>query len=93
MLLQSSGFPEILDANKQPAEAVNPADPVKFSPQKEESDCLQSNEIVLQFLAFSRYILECSVCSPLLSFTFLALIKTSVRFLPGRSLYAQVLLD
>uniref|UniRef100_A0A9L0S9A6 Nephrocystin 4 n=1 Tax=Equus caballus TaxID=9796 RepID=A0A9L0S9A6_HORSE len=54
VLLQSSGFPEILDANKQPAEAVNPADPVKFSPQKEESDCLQSNEIVLQFLAFSR---------------------------------------
>jgi nephrocystin-4 len=54
VLLQSSGFPEILDANKQPAEAVSPADPVRFSPQKEESDCLQSNEIVLQFLAFSR---------------------------------------
>ncbi|XP_064137216.1 nephrocystin-4 isoform X3 [Loxodonta africana] len=54
VLLQSSGFPEILDANKQPAEAVNPTDPVKFSPQKEEADCLQSNEIVLQFLAFSR---------------------------------------
>ncbi|XP_057559506.1 nephrocystin-4 isoform X2 [Hippopotamus amphibius kiboko] len=53
-LLQSAGFPEILDANKQPAEAVNPADPVNFSPQKEESDCLQSSEIVLQFLAFSR---------------------------------------
>ncbi|XP_032350936.1 LOW QUALITY PROTEIN: nephrocystin-4 [Camelus ferus] len=54
VLLQSAGFPEILDANQQPAEAVNPADPVKFNPQKEESDCLQSNEIVLQFLAFSR---------------------------------------
>uniref|UniRef100_A0A8C0CDG9 Nephrocystin 4 n=1 Tax=Balaenoptera musculus TaxID=9771 RepID=A0A8C0CDG9_BALMU len=53
-LLRSASFPEILDANKQPAEAVNPTDPVKFSPQKEESDCLQSNEIVLQFLAFSR---------------------------------------
>ncbi|XP_022454525.1 nephrocystin-4 isoform X3 [Delphinapterus leucas] len=53
-LLRSAGFPEILDANKQPAEAVDPTDPVKFSPQKEESDCLQSNEIVLQFLAFSR---------------------------------------
>ncbi|XP_071073907.1 nephrocystin-4 isoform X7 [Dasypus novemcinctus] len=53
-LLQSSGFPEILDANKQPAEAVSPADPVTFNPQKEEADCLQSNEIVLQFLAFSR---------------------------------------
>lgn len=54
VLLQSSGFPEILDANKQPAEAINPTDPVTFNPQKEESDCLQSNEVVLQFLAFSR---------------------------------------
>ncbi|XP_047377869.1 nephrocystin-4 isoform X3 [Sciurus carolinensis] len=54
VLLQSSGFPEILDASKRPAEAVSPADPVHFSPQKEDADCLQSNEIVLQFLAFSR---------------------------------------
>eukprot|EP00070_Physeter_catodon_P036838 XP_028343732.1 nephrocystin-4 isoform X5 [Physeter catodon] len=53
-LLRSAGFPEILDASKQPAEAVDPTDPVKFNPQKEESDRLQSNEIVLQFLAFSR---------------------------------------
>ncbi|KAM4872565.1 nephrocystin-4 isoform 2-T2 [Thomomys bottae] len=54
VLLQSSGFPEILDASKQPVEAVNPAEPVRFHPQKEESDRLHSNEIVLQFLAFSR---------------------------------------
>ncbi|KAM6173227.1 nephrocystin-4 [Erethizon dorsatum] len=53
-LLQSSGFPEILDGSKQPAEAVSPAEPVQFNPQKEESDRLQSNEIVLHFLAFSR---------------------------------------
>lgn len=53
-LLQSSGFPEILDARQQPVEAVNPTDPVRFNPQKEESDCLRGNEIVLQFLAFSR---------------------------------------
>ncbi|XP_027964343.1 nephrocystin-4 isoform X2 [Eumetopias jubatus] len=59
VLLQASGFPEILDANKQPAEAVNPTDPIKFNPQKEESDCLQSNEIVLQFLAFSRVSQDC----------------------------------
>ncbi|XP_037355325.1 nephrocystin-4-like [Talpa occidentalis] len=52
--LQASGFPEILDASKQPAETVAPTDPVKFNPQKEQSDRLQSNEIVLQFLAFSR---------------------------------------
>ncbi|XP_077747576.1 nephrocystin-4 isoform X3 [Canis aureus] len=59
VLLQACGFPEILDANKQPAEAVNPTDPVKFNPQKEESDCLQSNEIVLHFLAFSRVSQDC----------------------------------
>ncbi|XP_019602256.2 nephrocystin-4 isoform X1 [Rhinolophus sinicus] len=59
VLLQSSGFPEILDASKRPVEAVNPTDPVKFNPQKEESDCLQSNEIVLQFLAFSRVPQDC----------------------------------
>lgn len=53
-LLRSSGVPDILDANKQPVEAVSPTDPVKFSPQKEEADRLQGNEIVLQLLAFSR---------------------------------------
>ncbi|XP_075406548.1 nephrocystin-4 isoform X2 [Tenrec ecaudatus] len=54
VLLQSSGFPEILDAQQQPAEAVSPTDPVRFSPQQEEADPLQGNEIVLQLLAFSR---------------------------------------
>ncbi|XP_017650903.1 nephrocystin-4 isoform X3 [Nannospalax galili] len=58
-VLQSSGFPEILDASQQPAEAVDPVDPVRFSPQKEESDHLQGNEIVLQFLAFSRAAQDC----------------------------------
>ncbi|XP_054576798.1 nephrocystin-4 [Eptesicus fuscus] len=53
-LLQAAGFPEILDASQQPAEAVSPADPVKFSPRKEEADRLRGNEVVLQFLAFSR---------------------------------------
>ncbi|XP_077007620.1 nephrocystin-4 isoform X4 [Tamandua tetradactyla] len=53
VLLQSSGFPEILDANTQPAEAVDPTGPVTLNLQKEEADCLQGNEIVLQFLAFS----------------------------------------
>ncbi|EDL14942.1 nephronophthisis 4 (juvenile) homolog (human), isoform CRA_c [Mus musculus] len=59
VLLQSSGFPEILDASQQPVEAVNPIDPVRFNPQKEESDCLRGNEIVLQFLAFSRAAQDC----------------------------------
>lgn len=53
-LLQSCGFPEILDAEKRPVEAVDLADAIQFDPQKEESDRLQSNEIVLQFLAFGR---------------------------------------
>ncbi|XP_051027067.1 nephrocystin-4-like [Acomys russatus] len=58
-LLQSSGFPEILDASRNPVAVVSPADPVKFSPQKEESDGLRGNEIVLQFLAFSRAAQDC----------------------------------
>ncbi|CAO2590169.1 Nphp4 [Lemmus lemmus] len=58
-LLQSSGFPEILDARQQPVEAVNPTDPVRFNPQKEESDCLRGNEMVLQFQAFSRAAQDC----------------------------------
>ncbi|XP_074074723.1 nephrocystin-4 isoform X2 [Macrotis lagotis] len=52
--LRTLGFPEILDRCKQPAEIVDPSIPVNFNPQKEEEDVLQSNEIILQFLAFSR---------------------------------------
>lgn len=35
-------------------EIAEPLDPTSFSPQLEEADALQSNEIILQFLAFSR---------------------------------------
>ncbi|XP_053136667.1 nephrocystin-4 isoform X2 [Hemicordylus capensis] len=52
--LQASGFPEILDCNKKPAPIVDPTDPVNINPQWEEADLLQSNEIILQFLAFTR---------------------------------------
>ncbi|XP_067167069.1 nephrocystin-4 isoform X2 [Apteryx mantelli] len=52
--LHASGFPEILDCNEEPVEIMDPAEPVHFSPQLEEADVLQSNEIILQFLAFSR---------------------------------------
>ncbi|XP_035200703.1 nephrocystin-4 [Oxyura jamaicensis] len=53
-LLHASGFPEILDCNKEPVEVAEPLDFTSFSPQLEEADALQSNEIILQFLAFSR---------------------------------------
>uniref|UniRef100_A0A8B9VJD4 Nephrocystin 4 n=1 Tax=Anas zonorhyncha TaxID=75864 RepID=A0A8B9VJD4_9AVES len=53
-LLHASGFPEILDCNKEPVEIAEPLDFTSFSPQLEEADALQSNEIILQFLAFSR---------------------------------------
>ncbi|XP_019477989.1 nephrocystin-4 isoform X2 [Meleagris gallopavo] len=53
-LLHTSGFPEILDDNKEPVEVTEPLNPAHFSPRLEEVDALQSNEIILQFLAFSR---------------------------------------
>ncbi|XP_063292057.1 nephrocystin-4 [Pelobates fuscus] len=52
--LNSIGFPEILDCNNEVAEVLDPSSPVNFNPQREEADYLQCNEIVLQFLAFSR---------------------------------------
>ncbi|KAI1892585.1 hypothetical protein AGOR_G00135100 [Albula goreensis] len=52
--LFSVSFPEILDIHGQVAEVLDPAEPVNFNPQREEPDHLQCNELVLQFLAFSR---------------------------------------
>lgn len=52
--LRASGFPEVLDCNQEPAQAVDPADPMNVNLQLEEADLLQSNEIILQFLAFTR---------------------------------------
>ncbi|XP_061457406.1 nephrocystin-4 isoform X2 [Rhineura floridana] len=52
--LQASGFPELLDCNKEPVQMVDPSDPLNFNPQREEADLLQNNEIILQFLAFTR---------------------------------------
>ncbi|XP_042334258.1 nephrocystin-4 isoform X2 [Sceloporus undulatus] len=52
--LRASGFPQLLDCNKEPVQMVEPTDPVHFDPQREEADLLQNNEIVLQFLAFTR---------------------------------------
>ncbi|NWX88175.1 NPHP4 protein, partial [Nothoprocta pentlandii] len=52
--LRASGFPEILDCNKEPVEVSDPSDPGSFSSQLEEADVLQTNEIILQFLTFTR---------------------------------------
>uniref|UniRef100_A0A8C9WBA9 Nephrocystin 4 n=1 Tax=Scleropages formosus TaxID=113540 RepID=A0A8C9WBA9_SCLFO len=52
--LYSAGFPDILDYDGQVAEVLDPKEPVNFNPQKEELDVLQSNKLILQFLAFSR---------------------------------------
>ncbi|XP_039611926.1 nephrocystin-4 isoform X1 [Polypterus senegalus] len=50
----TSGFPDILDCHNEIAEVTHPSDPVSFDPLQEEGDFLLSNEIVLQFLAFTR---------------------------------------
>nr|XP_020655673.1 nephrocystin-4 isoform X2 [Pogona vitticeps] len=52
--LHASGFPPLLDCNKEPAQLVDPEDPVDYQPQQEEADLLQNNEIIFQFLAFTR---------------------------------------
>lgn len=56
--LYAADFPPILDRHKQDAEVVNPNDYLNFVMAREESDQLQCNEIILQFLAFSRYVGE-----------------------------------
>ncbi|KAM8796423.1 nephrocystin-4 [Eudromia elegans] len=53
-ILRTSGFPEILDCNREPMEVGDPSDPGSFSYQLEDADVLQSNEIILQFMAFTR---------------------------------------
>ncbi|NXA40267.1 NPHP4 protein, partial [Eudromia elegans] len=53
-ILRTSGFPEILDCNREPVEVGDPSDPGSFSYQLEDADVLQSNEIILQFMAFTR---------------------------------------
>ncbi|XP_022085519.1 nephrocystin-4-like isoform X2 [Acanthaster planci] len=52
--LSQAGFPELRDRNGEVAEVVDPSDQVTLNLQKESSDVLQCNEIVVQLLAFSR---------------------------------------
>ncbi|XP_061592666.1 nephrocystin-4 isoform X1 [Cololabis saira] len=52
--LFSAGFPEIVDCSGQVAEVLDPTEPLPFDPQREDSDLLQGNLLVFQFLAFTR---------------------------------------
>ncbi|XP_064643236.1 nephrocystin-4-like isoform X3 [Lineus longissimus] len=52
--LYSVGFPTILDRGGEPPDVVDPSDHVTYRPEKEEYDQLQSNEVTLQFLAYSK---------------------------------------
>ena len=52
--LQSSNFPMILDRFGKPAHVLDAVSFVNFDLQKEESDMLAQNQIIFQFLAFSR---------------------------------------
>jgi nephrocystin-4 len=54
--LHSAGFPPILDRKGSAAEVVDPSDVANVDPYLEERDRLKVNEIILQFMAFSRYL-------------------------------------
>lgn len=59
--LYSAGFPNIVDHRGEAAEVLDPTELLPFDPQREESDPLQGNLLLLQFLAFSRWVLPPSV--------------------------------
>lgn len=44
-----------MDSNGQVAEVLDPTEPMPFDPQSEETDFLQDNLLVFQFLAFTRW--------------------------------------
>ncbi|XP_078617317.1 nephrocystin-4-like isoform X2 [Branchiostoma floridae x Branchiostoma japonicum] len=52
--LYTAGFPPIVDRHGQSPEVVDPSDHVTVNLAQEQADPLQSNEIIFQFLAFSR---------------------------------------
>ncbi|XP_068996767.1 nephrocystin-4 isoform X2 [Embiotoca jacksoni] len=52
--LFSAGFPDIVDCSGQVAEVLDPTEPLPFDPRREETDLLQGNLLVFQFLAFTR---------------------------------------
>lgn len=52
--LQSAKFPPIVDRFGNIAEVIEGSTFIRFDLQKEETDSLACNEIIFQFLAFSR---------------------------------------
>eukprot|EP00058_Branchiostoma_floridae_P028330 XP_002613821.1 hypothetical protein BRAFLDRAFT_119906 [Branchiostoma floridae] len=52
--LYTAGFPPIVDRHGQSPEVVDPSDHVTVNLVQEQADPLRSNEIIFQFLAFSR---------------------------------------
>ncbi|XP_068161997.1 LOW QUALITY PROTEIN: nephrocystin-4 [Antennarius striatus] len=52
--LYSAGFPDITDCNGQVADMVDSTEPLAFDLHREETDLLQGNLLIFQFLAFSR---------------------------------------
>eukprot|EP00112_Aurelia_sp_Birch-Aquarium-sp1_P012360 Seg26.6 transcript_id=Seg26.6/GoldUCD/mRNA.D3Y31 product=Nephrocystin-4 protein_id=Seg26.6/GoldUCD/D3Y31 len=51
--LHSAGFPAVTDSNGSPPFVVDPGELLRYKVEREEGDSLQSNEIILQFLAIS----------------------------------------
>lgn len=52
--LQSAKFPPIVDRYGNPADVIEGTSFIRFDLQKEEADSLACNEVIFQFLAFSR---------------------------------------
>ena len=52
--LYNAGFPPVLDRNGAAAEVLDPSDMSHHDENAEYRDRLKVNEIVLQFMAFSR---------------------------------------
>ncbi|XP_002122811.2 nephrocystin-4 [Ciona intestinalis] len=63
--LYTSGFPNIMDRSNAPAEVVDATDPM-FRPSinNDITDVLQTNEIIIQFLAFSHPVPASSEAPP-----------------------------
>ena len=52
--LQSANFPPILDRFGNMAEVFDGNSYLQFDMQKEEADMLTCNQVIIQFLAYSR---------------------------------------